>query len=305
MVTAERTKKDDDCESTTYTTEPQFGYINGKIVYIKGVTRTRRSYKGKGNPRYGIKHSVKQREKYNKTRKLKMEKGEWKTNSKTLKESYRSGKIPLPKGGGMIGKKHTQETKRKISILCLGKKRTEEAKEKMSIAKKGNKYWLGKKHSKKSIRKMSETKKRLIRDGKIKNTFKTEEGRLNAMRSNGRNKINKKELKLDKILQKICPNTYKYCGDAREMVSIKGKVPDWININGKKQVILFNGIYWHLWRKQKENPNLTKNEVEIKEKKPYNEFGFDVLFIWEDELESNPQIIEGKIKEFAEVNICK
>lgn len=77
-----------------------------------------------------------------------------------------------------LGRKHTEETKRKMSLAQkgrtfneetkkrmslaqlsnkkrLGHKHTEEAKRKISIAHKGNKYWLGRKHTEETKRKIS------------------------------------------------------------------------------------------------------------------------------------------------------
>lgn len=54
-----------------------------------------------------------------------------------------------------LGKKRSQETKEKLSISNTGKKHSVEAKRKMSEAKMGNKNWLGKKHSEESKKKMS------------------------------------------------------------------------------------------------------------------------------------------------------
>ena len=65
----------------------------------------------------------------------------------------------------MLGKHHSEETKRKISNAnkgnknWLGKKHSEETKKKMSESKKGNKYNLGRKFSEEHKRKMSQAHK--------------------------------------------------------------------------------------------------------------------------------------------------
>jgi len=82
-------------------------------------------------------------------------------------------------------------------------------------------------------------------------------------------------------------------GDAFRRTSEElGKV-----IVGQKKVIEFNGIYWHLWRYQKNEPYLTKEMVESCERIPYKKVGFDVMFIWEDELKDEMGLI-NKIKGF-------
>jgi hypothetical protein len=108
--------------------------------------------------------------------------------------------------------------------------------------------------------------------------------RIRAIFSANHKSPNKKELFLDVIIQETIPNSYCYTGDGKKLVVINGRVPDWTNTNGQKKVINFNGLYWHLWKKQKTDSNLTKEQVENAEKLPYNTFGYGVLFIWEDEL---------------------
>ena len=62
----------------------------------------------------------------------------------------------------MLGKKHSSESKRKMSEVNKGKKRqpfSEEWKRKLSESKLGNKNWLGKHHSEETKRKISEAMK--------------------------------------------------------------------------------------------------------------------------------------------------
>ena len=108
-------------------------------------------------------------------------------------------------------------------------------------------------------------------------------------------KPNKKEQLIDSMIQSKFPNQYKL--NVHGNTILNGRIPDFINCNGQKKVINFNGIYWHLWRLQKKNPELTKEIIEEKERKPYNELGFKVLFIWEDELNDEANVI-NKIKNF-------
>ena len=68
-----------------------------------------------------------------------------------------------------IGKKHSEETRRKMSEAkngeknqFFGKHHTLESRHKMSVAKKGNKNHLGKHHSEETRRKMSEARKRYL-----------------------------------------------------------------------------------------------------------------------------------------------
>jgi len=102
---------------------------------------------------------------------------------------------------------------------------------------------------------------------------------------------NKSELLLDNILQTNFPNQWKYTGDFS--VVIGGKSPDWTNINGQKEVILLHGIYWHLWKLQKQNPSLTKADVEKADVKHYENFGFKCHIFWDRDImsENGEQIV--------------
>lgn len=95
-------------------------------------------------------------------------------------------------------------------------------------------------------------------------------------------KPNKREIFLDQIIQTLIPNEFKYVGDGQ--VIIGGLCPDWINYNGKKQIIELFGGYWH------------KTEDEIERIERFSKFGFSTLVIWEYELESLVIVITKLIK---------
>lgn len=94
---------------------------------------------------------------------------------------------------------------------------------------------------------------------------------------------NKAELTLDSLLNLHFPEQWRYVGDGE--VIIGGKCPDFININGKKQVIELFGIYWH-------------SVLDIaKRTEHFRQYGFSTLVIWEDEL-ANPDKVIKKIKTY-------
>lgn len=150
--------------------------------------------------------------------------------------------------------------------------------------------------------KQAKTMRKLYAEGKIKpnsGTFKkgrklNEESERKRF-ENQHMRPTRPEKLLDSLLQQNFPNEYKYTGDGK--VVINGRNPDFLNCNGQKKAILLNGVYWHLTRLQKVNQNLTRGEVEINERKPYDEFGFKLLHIWEDELKNADSVID-KIKDF-------
>lgn len=107
-------------------------------------------------------------------------------------------------------------------------------------------------------------------------------------------KPNKKELKLSYILRNICPNEYRYNGDARKGVIFAGIIPDFINVNGQKKVIELFGDYWHGEKKR----GRTKEQEEQRVISIYQRFGYSCLIIWESELKNSIEL-KQKIQEFV------
>lgn len=97
-------------------------------------------------------------------------------------------------------------------------------------------------------------------------------------------KPNNAELKLQSILDKYYPNTYKYVGDFQ--VNLGGKFPDFININGRKEVIELFGNYWH---DPNEFPDRLNQEELIEH---YKQYGFSCIIIWEEELKNTEGLLE-------------
>lgn len=97
---------------------------------------------------------------------------------------------------------------------------------------------------------------------------------------------NKCELYLQNLLNNLYPNEWKFVGDGE--VKIGGKNPDFININGRKQLIEFFGERWH-----------TKKDEEQERIEHFLQYGFDTLIIWESELRDKDALII-KIRNFIE-----
>lgn len=97
-------------------------------------------------------------------------------------------------------------------------------------------------------------------------------------------KPNKVEKKLNVILQHIVPNEFKYVGDGQ--IIIDGKCPDFINCNGKKQIIELFGDYWH------------RGQTGLKKINHYKKYGYLTLIIWEHELK-NLELLNQKIIQFV------
>lgn len=103
---------------------------------------------------------------------------------------------------------------------------------------------------------------------------------------------NKPELELSSLLQKTFPGEYKYNGDYSQGVVLGGLVPDFINVNGKKQVIELFGDYWH-----DKKGSVPWKATEFGRKAIFSQLGFSCLVIWEHELKSPDDVVE-RIREF-------
>ena len=172
--------------------------------------------------------------------------------SEKAKDRYASGvKNPF------YGKHHTEETKRKIGDRNRGKKCSDETKKK-----------IGKKSA---IFVKELYKSRAYREKRIKALLK-------AVKI----KPNKIEKYLNKLLNIFLPNEYKY-NDG--WFTLEGKIPDFININGKKKIIELYGDFWH----KDDDP---QDRIDY-----FKQFGYDCLVIWESEIK-NAEVAVNKILEF-------
>jgi len=178
------------------------------------------------------------------------------------------------------GKTHTDEAKEKMRRVKLGKKHTEETKKKMSA------IHIGKTKSKASREKLSKTHKEKWKNPEFRDR------RIHEIFEAFRIAPNKTEHKLDNIIQNTIPNEYKFCGGGD--VVLGGKVPDWINCNGKKRLIELFGTYWH----GKKRTGKTRKEAEDERKTYFKKYGFNTLIIWENQV-PNTELIRNTIIEFT------
>lgn len=92
---------------------------------------------------------------------------------------------------------------------------------------------------------------------------------------------NKYEQTLDAILQELFPKEWRYVGDGQLVINRKN--PDWVNINGRKQLIELWGEYWH----KHDNPDDLRAH--------YREYGYSTIIIWASEL-MNPELLKQKLR---------
>ena len=87
------------------------------------------------------------------------------------------------------------------------------------------------------------------------------------------------EKQVQGILDKYFPQ-FKYNGDFSLGITLAGHIPDFVNVNGKKEVIEVFGDYWH-------SPEIDSNNwrrSELGKIMLYNSVGYRCLVIWEHDL---------------------
>lgn len=229
----------------------------------------------------------------------------------------------------LIGREITW--KEKISESSMGKKHTEESKQKMSISRKGKKFSeLHKQHLSESLTgrrnywqegdknqaKRPEVRKKISEKKKGQSYLHTEEEkkrqseRTKALWTNPEyiqkviegqhKKLNKKEIEIKRILETFLPKEYKFNGNYDCGISIGRMIPDFVNINGKKKAIELNGCYFHDCPlcfpdggRNKDVRKLIDGEEKIKQ---FKQYGWDLLIIWEHELEDQKALINRILK---------
>lgn len=87
-----------------------------------------------------------------------------------------------------------------------------------------------------------------------------------------------------KLMSDLVPGEFKYNGDGSVMV-LGGKVPDFVDINGKKKLIEVFGNYWH----NGEDENIRINY--------FRQYGWDTLVVWASEFR-NMDILKDKVTKF-------
>jgi len=192
-----------------------------------------------------------------------------------------------------LGKRHTSETKDKISETHLGmrnpnygKHPSDETRRKLSLSHRGtrNHQW-GKSIPLEIRAKISAS---LIGSNHLNYGKPRDDAIVRKIMVSNRVKPNKAELKLQKILNQYFPNEWKFVGDGQ--VIIGGLCPDFININNKKLLIELYGSYWH-----SDEQLRNWKSTELGRIMYYNSYGFKCIVIWEKELRDKENLV-GKIK---------
>lgn len=188
----------------------------------------------------------------------------------------------------------SEETKNKIGAANKGRHPSEKARKKMSERQKGEKnYFFGKHHSNEAKQKNreghkgkhpSEETKQKIREASKKNW--QDPVFIKKVFDGWQAKPNKPEKKVGGILQKHLPNEYAYNGDFGCGITIGGKIPDFVNVNGEKIVIEVFGP-WHdeVFMRDHFGKDISWKQTEFGTKAHYSQFGYKCVVFWQEELE--------------------
>jgi hypothetical protein len=117
------------------------------------------------------------------------------------------------------------------------------------------------------------------------------EGRFNPVKNFGVRglKPNKSEKCLKRILDKYFPKEFKL--NVKGGLQIGRKVPDFVNVNGKKVLVEFFGAHWH-------GPKIKGHSEQVEErsrKACFAKYGFSTAIIWERDLRDVQKVV-AKVK---------
>ena len=99
-----------------------------------------------------------------------------------------------------------------------------------------------------------------------------------------RTRQTKPEKELEGIVQLLFPKEYKYNGNFELGITIGRKIPDFVNVNGKKKAIEMFGDWCH----RDDDPQIRINL--------FKEYGWDLLVIWEHELKDKDAVKQKILK---------
>ena len=193
---------------------------------------------------------------------------------------------------GPDGYHHSKEAREKIRIARAKQIFTKETRNAMSLRRKGKPTWN------KGLTK--ETDPRLqytIENGKkvaeLINTswhkYHTEESIRRTLAVMSPTSI---EIKLTELINRN-NLPFKFVGNGQLIIG--SKIPDYVNTNGKKQLIELYGDYWHsLERTGRNKEDEERQRIDI-----FKQYGFSTLIIWEHELKDSQEVI-SKISQFTD-----
>jgi len=216
-------------------------------------------------------------------------------------------KLSLAKLGNKnnLGNKASAETRAKMSAIhsgsnnaFYGKTHTEDARGKIALSRMGKPTTAGHKASAETRLRISQggkgiSRKSATRSQTYKELWRDDEWASNRVRNIVQAlhaRPNKEESTLLDLLNTHFPGDWQYVGDGS--VTFGRLNPDFINVNGKKQIIELFGEYWHKPEEEQQRINI------------FAGFGYFTLVIWASELQ-NLEATIAKIKAFTKCRTCK
>jgi G:T-mismatch repair DNA endonuclease (very short patch repair protein) len=188
-----------------------------------------------------------------------------------------------------LGKEFTKERCKNISIGVTRHHSNSEYREKRS--QNAKELWQDPEYANKHIGKKRTEEFCIRQSERIQALWKNPEFVLGMMKS-FRNLPNKLEKSTQNIISEL-GLLYRYTGDGQ--FSIGSKIPDFVNVNGKKQIIEILGCYWHGCKQC--HPKVEVYDDYENRIKLFKDFGYDTLVIWEHEFE-DLELVRQKILEF-------
>jgi len=181
-----------------------------------------------------------------------------------------------------LGKHHTAEANEKNRRAHLGRHHTPESLEKLRLASTGKRFSP---EIREKLRQAHNTPE--AREKKRENALRLyEDPRYLMNLSKSLHSKTKPEKRLELILESLYPGEFKYNGRFNCGISINRLFPDFVNVNGKKQVIDVHGLKWH-----------EGEDVAIRQAR-YAKYGYSSLIIWDYELKDEKAVVQ-KITEFV------
>lgn len=185
-------------------------------------------------------------------------------------------KMAISNLGKTSGRPMLESTKKALLEANVGKHPSESTLKKLSEAA------TGRKHSKESIEQMSKSREEWWANASKQDLEKW----FTSWSKGHRSKLNWDEVFLGIYLESRFPGEWAFNSNYQQGITIGRKVPDFVNVNGKKAVVEMFGHYRHPdWHEK----------VWIEH---YAKYGYKCTVVWEEEVYS-----EGRLNELFGVKI--
>jgi hypothetical protein len=93
---------------------------------------------------------------------------------------------------------------------------------------------------------------------------------------------------------------YKYVGDGYTFIA--GRCPDYLNVNGAKEVVEIFSRWWH---DPSVNPKVKLQHTEKATLDHYFKYGFKCIIIWEEELKDEELVLQKVMRRCVERKTCQ